>query len=58
MEKRENHEYPKIRNYEWKTEYNSETLNKEELKRRILRLKDFSKGVEPVVHNDIRAYFG
>ena len=53
-----NYEYPEIRNYTQKTECKSETLNKEELKQRILRLKDFSKGVELLVHNDIRAYFG
>ena len=51
-ESAKNHEYSKIRNYAQKTEHNSETLNKEEFKK-ILRLKDFSKGVEPLVHNGI-----
>jgi len=52
-----NHEHPKIRNYTQKLNYNTELLYKEEIQYRILRLKEFIKGVKLLVRNNIRNYF-
>ena len=52
-----NHKYPEIRKYMRKLDCNVELLRKEEIRYRILRLKEFIKGVKLLVRYNIRNYF-
>ena len=53
-----NNAHPQIRNYARTYEENKDNLIIEKLKILILRLKEFCKGVRPLVQNNIQIFFG
>ena len=53
-----NNNHPQIRNYVRTYKLNEEQLMTKEMKKRIIRLCSFIKGVKPIVQNDIMSFFG